>query len=69
MFFTVFPNLIELSRNSHLSSFACSAGLKPMQPMRLHWVPRLRGPRAMVVGQVVYFCLILFAHKNCTKTY
>jgi len=26
------------------------AGLEPIQPMRLHWAPRLRGPRAMVFG-------------------
>jgi len=23
-------------------------GLKPMQPMQLHWAPRIWGPRAMV---------------------
>ena len=49
--------------------FMPRAGLKPMQPMRLHWAPRLRGPRAMVVGQVVYFCQILLAHGNCRKAY
>jgi len=32
------------------------AGLKPMQPMQLHWAPRVWGPRAMVFGQVVHFC-------------
>jgi len=37
-----------------------SAGLKPMQPMRLHWAPRLRGPHAMMFGQVVYFYQIIF---------
>jgi len=26
------------------------AGLKPMQPMQLHWARRLWGPRAMVFG-------------------
>jgi len=26
------------------------ASLKPMQPMQLHWAPRLCGPRAMVFG-------------------
>jgi len=26
------------------------AGLKPMQPMQLHWAPRLLGSRAMVFG-------------------
>jgi len=41
------------------------AGLKPMQPMRLHWAPRPRGPRATVFGRVVYFCQILLAHENC----
>jgi len=30
--------------------------VKLMQPMWLHWAPRLRVPAAMVVGQVVYFC-------------
>jgi len=32
------------------------AGLKPIHPMQLHWVPHLWGPCAMVVGQVVHFC-------------
>jgi len=45
------------------------AGLKPMQPMRLHWAPRLREPRAMVFGQVVYFCKIILVHENCKKAY
>jgi len=40
-------------------------GLKPMQPMRLHWAPRLWGPRAMVFGQVVHFCQILLELKVC----
>ena len=44
------------------------AGLKPMQPMRLHWAPRLRGPRASggpapCVWIVVYFCQVLLALK------
>jgi len=26
------------------------AGLKPMQPMQLHWAPRLWASRAMVFG-------------------
>jgi len=39
-----------------------------MQPMWLHWAPRPRGPRAMVVGQVVYFCQILLAQENCRNS-
>ena len=38
-------------------------GLKPVQPLRLHWA------LAMVVEQVVYFCQILVAHENCRKAY
>jgi len=45
------------------------ASLKPMQPMRLHWAPRLGGPRAMVFGQVVCVCQTLLAHENCRKPY
>jgi len=40
-------------------------GPKPMQPMRLHWNPRLWWPRAMVVGQIVYFCQMFLLHENC----
>jgi len=47
-------------RISHLLLHNFRAGLKPMQQMRLHWVPRLWGPRAMVFGQVVHFCQIPF---------
>jgi len=38
-----------------MSELMYRAGLKPMQPMRLHWASRLWGPRAMVLGQVVSF--------------
>jgi len=65
-----FPPVNYATGGKPRSFILCSrAGLKPMQPMRLHWAPRLRGPRAMVVGQVVYFCQILLAHENCIKTY
>ena len=47
----------------------CRAGLKLMQPMQLHWAARFRGPRAMVVGQVVLFCQILLELENCRKAY
>jgi len=40
------------------------AVLKPMQPMQIHWAPRLWGPRAMVVGQVIHFCQILLGQEN-----
>jgi len=47
-------------------TLASRAGLKPMQPMRLHWAPRLWGPRASggpapCVWIVVHFCQMLFA--------
>jgi len=45
------------------------ADLKRMQPMRLHWAQSLRGPRAMVVAQVVHFCQILLALEKCGKDY
>jgi len=48
---------------------AFRAGLKPMQPMRLHWAPRLRESRAMAFGHFVYFCQILLAHNNYKKAY
>jgi len=31
------------------------AGLKPVQPMRMYWALRLRGPRPMMVGQLFIF--------------
>ena len=45
------------------------AGLKPMQPMQLHWAPRLwgpapLGPRAMVAGKIVHFCQTHLALEN-----
>jgi len=40
------------------------AGLKSMQPMQLHWAPRLAGARTMVVEQVVYFYQILLVQEN-----
>jgi len=30
-------------------------GLKPMQPMQLHWAPRLWVPRVMVFGKIIHF--------------
>jgi len=30
---------------------------EPMQPMRLHWAPRLTEPRAVVIGHVCLFLL------------
>ena len=45
------------------------ADLKPMQPMRLLLASRLRGPCAMVVGQLVHFFQILLALENCRKDY
>ena len=44
------------------------AGLKPIQPMRLHWAPHLWWPRASgdpapCVWIVVHFCQILLALK------
>jgi len=44
------------------------AGLKPMQPMRLHWAPRLWWPRASggpapCVWKVVHFCQKFLALK------
>jgi len=44
---------------------ASRAGLEPMQPMQLHWAPRLWRPPAMVLGQDVHFCQILLALENC----
>jgi len=41
------------------------AGLKPMEPMQLHWAPPLWVPRAMLFVQVVHFCQILLALENC----
>jgi len=38
------------------------AGLKPMQPMRLHWAPR----HGVWAG---CFCQIPLAHENCRKPY
>jgi len=35
-----------------------------MYPMRVHWAPRLWGPRPMVVGQVVHICQVILALKN-----
>ena len=36
--------------SSEHTRFEARAGLKPMQPMQLHWAPRLWGPRAMLFG-------------------
>jgi len=33
--------------------------------MRLHWAPRFKGPRAMVIEQVVYFYQVILVHDNC----
>jgi len=33
-----------------LQNIECRAGLKPMQPMQLHWALRLWGRRTMVFG-------------------
>jgi len=44
------------------------AGLKPMQPMQLHWAPHLWGPRGMVFGQAVHFCQILLELENSVET-
>jgi len=48
-------------------SLAGRAGLKPMQPMQLHWAPSIRGSRAMVFGHVVHFRQILLALANSVK--
>jgi len=58
--------------NKHLEHFSYLSagprtGLKPMQPMQLHWAPRVWGPRPVVFGHVVHFCQILFALANCTN--
>jgi len=42
--------------------------------MRLHWAPRVKGParqgpRAVMIGQFVYFCQMLPSHENCRKAY
>jgi len=47
--------------------FACKAGLKPMQPMQLHWAPHLSGARTTLFGQVVHFCQILLALGNSVE--
>jgi len=44
------------------------AGLKPMQPMQLHWAQLLWGPRAMVFRKVVHFCQILLELENSVET-
>ena len=51
---------MELVSNQQLTYLCVSmefvvgtrADLKPMQ---LHWAPHLRGPRAMVFGQIIHF--------------
>jgi len=47
--------------------FAFRAGIKPMQPMQLHWAPRL-WPRAMVFEKIVHFCQIHLALENSVET-
>jgi len=57
--------LIVIHFNPSRSFFSVDrAGLKPMYPMQLHWAPRIWGPHAMVVGQVVHFCQVILALKN-----
>jgi len=44
------------------------AGLKPMQPMQLHWAPRPWGPHAMVFGKIDHFCQIPLSLENSVET-
>jgi len=44
------------------------AGLKPMQPMQLHWASRIWGASAMVFGWIIHFCQIHLALENSVET-
>jgi len=46
----------------------CRAGLKSMQPMQLHWTPRLWGLRTIVFGKIVNNCQTLLELKNSVET-
>jgi len=39
-----------------------------MQPMQLHWAPRLWGLRAMVFGKVIHFFQILLELEKSVET-
>jgi len=39
-----------------------------MQPMQLHWAPRLKGPRSMLFVQIVHFGQILLVFENSVET-
>jgi len=62
---------LGLQDNRHnclLTRNTSRAGLKAVQPMQLHWAPRLWWPRATVFGCGLHFGQILLAFENCRKS-
>jgi len=43
-------NRLPYVKSEKMLYFTVRAGLKPVQPMQLHWAPRLWRPRTMVFG-------------------